>query len=391
MKKIITINAGSSSLKVSLFNTDSEEAYASASIEGIGVGQAILVPEINGSKETHDIIAADHHAAAAVIKEWLRGIIEEGDTINAAAYRVVHGGDRYKDATIIDDDVVSYLEEITPLAPNHMPAAVACIRAFRDAYPAIVHVACFDTAFFHSIPDVARTLALPKRLRDQGLRRYGFHGISYEYLFDHFVHNEGESAKAHSRVIIAHLGSGASIAAIKDGKPIDMTMGLTPASGIVMSTRSGDVDPGIFDFLMQEEGASPDTVRNTLYKESGLLGVSETTADMRQLLEDRKTDPRAKLAIDLFCYTIRKQIGAYSAALDGVDSIIFSAGIGERSAPIREQVLEGLEYLGVEVDSEKNQQNARTISKDSSSVGVYVIPTREDAVLVAKAQQHVSN
>lgn len=386
MTTILTINAGSSSLKVSLFYAGEETAYATASIEGIGVGQAIFVPEIGDSKETHNVTANDHHDAAAIVKEWIQSTLKDGDDVQAAAYRVVHGGDRFKDATIIDDEVVSYLEDITPLAPNHMPPAVACIRAFRETYPEIMHVACFDTAFFHDVPEVARTLALPKRLREQNLRRYGFHGLSYEYLIGNLAEHEGTDI-ANGRTIIAHLGSGASIAALKDGHPIDMTMGLTPASGIVMSTRSGDIDPGLFDFLMKEEGASAETIRNTLYKESGLLGVSETTADMRQLLADQATDPRAKLAIDLFCYIIRKQIGAYTAALGGVDNIVFSAGIGERSAPIREHILEALTYLGFELNTEANNTNERRISTEDSRVGVYVIPTREDAVLVKKATE----
>lgn len=384
MKKIITINAGSSSLKVSLFDSAEEDAYASATVEGIGVGQAIFVPEIDGTKRTENIVSDNHHQAAATIKSWLQSTLDEGDTIGAAAYRVVHGGDRYKDAIAIDDDIVSYMESIAPLAPNHMPPAVACIRAFREVYPNILHVACFDTAFFHDIPDVARTLPLPKRLRDQGLRRYGFHGISYDYLLGDLQRKESEDV-ANGRVIICHLGSGASIAAIKGGGPVDMSMGLTPASGIIMSTRCGDIDPGVLDFLLKEEGATADSIRNTLYKESGLLGISETTADMRQLISDSESDPRAKLAIDIFCYTIRKRIGSYTAALGGVDAIVFSAGIGERSAPIRRQVLDGLEYLGVEVDQERNDQNKRLISSDGSAVKVYVIPTREDAVLVGKA------
>ncbi len=384
MSTIITINAGSSSLKVSIFTSADSDALASVSLEGIGVGNGMMIIEKNDTKEKIPQESADHHEAAAIIKGWLESTLPSDAKIAAASYRVVHGGERFKDATVIDDDVVSYLAGITPLAPNHMPAAVACIEAFRAEYPEILHVACFDTAFFHDIPAVAKTLALPKRLRDQGMRRYGFHGISYDYLTNEYARKRGTEATG--RIIIAHLGSGGSMTAVLNGKPIDMTMGLTPASGIVMSTRSGDIDPGVFDFLMKEEGASIDTVRNTLYKESGLLGISETTADMLQLLNTRDEDPRAKLAIEVYTYVIRKYIGAYTAALGGLDAIIFSAGIGERSAPIRGQVLEGLEYLGVFVDEAKNQANDYTISTEESKVAVHVIPTREDSVLVNKAQ-----
>jgi acetate kinase len=373
---------------VAVFSEHSDTPIMSVSIEGIGTPEASLIP--NGEYGSGQTVKAaiPHHKAASVAAFWWlnsRGI--DSFSVRAVGHRVVHGGERYSESVRINDGVVTYLTAITSLAPNHMPVALTCIAEFRNKYYDAAHIACFDTAFFHEVPNVARTLALPRDIRDAGVRRYGFHGLSYEYLLQDFKRVEGEMA-AFGRVIIAHLGSGASIAALKDGKPIDMSMGFTPASGIVMSTRTGDIDPGVIDFLIRERSMTIDEVNELLYEKSGLLGLSETTADMHSLLEKQHTDPRAQLAIDIFCYTVKKHIGAYAAALGGVDSIIFSAGIGERSSEVRARSLAGLEFMGVNVSTRKNEANERLISAPHSRVGVHVIPTHEDTVLVQKTRQH---
>lgn len=381
--KILTVNAGSSSVKLALFENDYDNPVLSVSIENIGTAEtASLIPSGQyGSNDTNEIKATNHREAIEAAVEWLHQQAHI-DGIDAIGHRVVHGGTEHHRPARIDDELMEYLHSITPLAPNHMHPSLSCIEALRTSYPESVHVATFDTGFFKEVPTVARTLALPRELRDQGIQRYGFHGLSYEYLLDNFGKTEGEEAKK-GRVIIAHLGSGASISAIKDGKPLDMSMGFTPASGIIMSTRSGDIDPGVIDYLLAQ-GKTREEIQRLLYKESGLLGLSENTADMYTLLQSEATDERARLAIEVFCYTIRKTIGAYSAVLGGVDSIIFAAGIGERSAEIRARVCEPLAYLGVEIDKERNENGERLISTDDSTVGVHVIHTHEDRIIAVK-------
>lgn len=364
----LSVNAGSSSLKVSVFDRDAPETpRASLAIEDIG-------PSIEALE-----------TATKRIQQWLIGELSiQPDEIEAVGHRVVHGGERYSTASLITPDLLSYLESITPLAPNHMPRAVASINAFLTAYPNAHHVACFDTAFFHNIPEVAKTLPIPLSLqKEAGIRRYGFHGLSYTSLLASFKEHEGDVAHQ-GRVILAHLGSGASVAACKDGQPIDMSMGFTPVSGIMMSTRSGDIEPGVLTYLATQKGMTPAELSDLVTYQSGLLGVSGTTDDMHALLNTQHENPQVALAIELFCYKIKKTIGGYAAALGGVDSIIFSGGIGERSAEIRGRILQGLEFLGIVIDEERNSQGARLISSDRSTVGVHVIPAREDYSIVTQ-------
>lgn len=381
---LLSINAGSSSLKVSVFESDNlESPKTSVSIEGIGTPDACLIPDgVFGSDQTRKLPIDTPEIAAGYVKDWLTDELAISPTdIQAIGYRVVHGGDKYDRPTIITDETIDYLESITPLAPNHMPATLASLRAFRITYPELAHVACFDTSFFHNLPEVAKMLTINKKIQDKyDMRRFGFHGISYQSLLDNFHQNEGEEATK-GRIIMAHLGSGASVTACVNGQPVDTSMGFTPVSGIMMSTRSGDLEPGVVTYL-QRQGMSLDEVSKLVTYESGLLGVSGKTADMYTLIKSRKTDPDAKIAIDLFCYKVKKQIGAYMAALGGVDSIIFSGGIGERSAEIRSQVLEGLEFASVYLDNERNEQNARCISSGHSAVGVHVIQAREDVTII---------
>lgn len=385
---ILSVNAGSSSLKVAVFDeVQQNKPIISAAIEGIASSAACLIPDgAYGKENTIALTIADHQAAAIAIMWWLKARGVDVLQVKAVGHRVVHGGDRYDQATVINDEAIEYIRSITPLAPNHIPIALVCIDAFKARYRAATHIACFDTAFFHDIPRVARTIAVPEIIRKLGVRRYGFHGLSYEYILKDFMMHEGEVA-ANGRVIIAHLGSGASLTAIKNGFPIDMTMGFTPASGIVMSTRTGDIDPGLIDFLLRERNMTPQEVSDLIYKQSGLLGVSGTTADMYKLLMDRAHDENAALAIDIFCYGIKKTIGAYAAILGGVDSIIFSAGIGERSAAVRQQVIGGLDFLGATVDDVRNERGDRLISAEHSRVGIHVIPTHEDVIIAQKTIQ----
>ncbi len=365
---LLSVNAGSSSLKVSVFNRhDLDAPQSSLAIEDIGT-----------SSETPE-------SATQRVQQWITDELSiRPEEIEAVGHRVVHGGMRYSSASPITPDLISYLTGITPLAPNHMPGTLASINAFLAAYPNVPHVACFDTSFFHDIPDVAKTLPIPLSLqRAAGIRRYGFHGLSYASLLASFKEHEGETAYK-GRVILAHLGSGASVAACKDGLPVDMSMGFTPVSGIMMSTRSGDLEPGILTYLETQKGMAADELSDLFTKKSGLLGVSETTADMHVLLDTQDQNPQVKLAIDLFCYKIKKTIGSYAAALGGIDSIIFSGGIGERSAEIRARILEGLGFLDIIVDDTRNAENARLISSDRSDVGVHVIPAREDYSIVTQ-------
>jgi acetate kinase len=371
---VLSVNAGSSSLKVSVFDQNNY-AYSRASLS------------------IEDIAATPEASQQAVyqVQQWLRDevSIHESD-ITAVGHRVVHGGEKYSSATSIDHDLLMYLQSITPLAPNHMPSAIASIEAFTRSYPEAHHVACFDTSFFHTVPMVAKTLPIPLSLqKESGIRRYGFHGLSYQGLLASFEEVEGKNA-ANGRVILAHLGSGASVAAVHCGNPVDMSMGFTPVSGIMMSTRSGDLEPGLMTYLASQKHMTTAQISHLLSHESGLLGVSEMTADMHALLQAQSAHPQAALAVDLFCYKIKKQIGAYAAALGGVDSIIFSGGIGERSAEIRRRICQGLEFLGIVIEEEKNSRNERLISAETSTVGVHVIPAQEEISIITQTMQVIS-
>jgi acetate kinase len=371
---VLSVNAGSSSLKVSVFDrNDPALARASFAVE--------------------DIEPTSHATQTAVkqVQQWLQDKLSLSiKDVEAIGHRVVHGGEKYDSAVRITPDVRTYLESITPLAPNHMPSALATISAFTDEYPTAQHVACFDTSFFHAVPEVAKIFPLPLSLqKESGIRRYGFHGLAYAGLLDSFRQHEGETAYR-GRVILAHLGSGASVAAIKDGQPLDMSMGFTPVSGIMMSTRSGDLEPGVMTYLATEKGMSSQDISTLLSHQSGLLGVSELTADMHVLLNSQQDNPQAALAIELFCYKIKKMIGAYTAVLGGVDSIIFSGGIGERSAEIRRGICQGLAYLGIELEDSRNNSSERLISADTSRVGIHVIPAREEYSIITQTIQVIN-
>jgi acetate kinase len=276
-------------------------------------------------------------------------------------------------------DLLATLRSLIPVDPEHLPQAIAAIEGLSDALPAVPQVACFDTAFHRTMPRVAQTYALPRRYTDAGVVRYGFHGLSYEYVVERLRTIDPSAARG--RVVIAHLGNGASMAAIRDGRSVDTTMGFSPTGGLVMSTRPGDLDPGVVIYLQREAGLTLENAGRVLNKEAGLLAVSTTSADMQDLLAREESDPRAAEAIALFCYTARKSLGALAAVLAGLDALIFTGGIGEHAAPVRARICAGVEFLGIHIDDDRNAANASLISPDTGPVAVRVIRTDEDLMI----------
>ncbi len=378
---ILTINGGSSSIKFALFDGALRRILA-GSIERIGLPEAALrvqglTPQDNFSRP---VTAPDHTAAVAVLMDWIE---ERGVALAAVGHRVVHGGPKYSQPERITAKMVEALHGLCPFDPEHLPEEILLTEAFHRRYPELPQVACFDTAFHHCLPRVAQVLPIPRRYEAQGLRRYGFHGLSYAYLMEELARL---GVPATGRVILAHLGNGASLAAVQDGKPIDTSMGFTPAAGVVMSTRSGDLDPGVAGYLMKN--MTPEQFSHLVNHESGLLGVSQTSSDMRDLLAHESTDVRAAEAVALFCYQIKKCIGAYTAALGGLDTLVFAGGIGENAPVIRARICDGLEFLGIEIDKQRNAGNAAVISASSGRVTVRVMHTDEE-VMIAKSVCHV--
>lgn len=389
---LLTVNAGSSSIKfdvVSLDNRASSDKVCTVSLSGIGQADIVLhvtLPDKTLPAQTfapEDLETAMQAALEAI------NDARQNYRLAAVGHRIVHGGLRHE-SIVIDDDLLVELEQFAVFDPEHMPAALRLVRRLREQYADIPHVACFDTAFFADLPAVAQTLPLPSKYSNLGLKRYGFHGLSYTYLSEKLVTVAGEEL-AHGRIIMAHLGSGASLAATKDGRPIDTTMSFTPASGIPMSSRSGDLDPGIALFLQQKAGLSLEEFTHMVNHEAGLLGVSGLTADMKSLIDASEQNQLAALAVDLFCYRVRLAIGSLSAALGGVDAVVISGGIGEQSATIRSRILSDLAYLGVQVDEVSNKAGHQTITTGDSRVPVFVIPTDESASIVREVATVLNN
>lgn len=381
---LLSVNAGSSSIKCAAYVAhDQPEEFCTATVENIGEPTAVLITKpAAAAKSTRAVAIPDHTAAMHQILDWLASQLPLED-LQAIGHRIVHGGVAFEHPTRITQSVADTLHELSALDPDHMPAALQVMAVVDQRLASVPQVACFDTVFFAHIPDVAQLIPLPKQVRDLGVRRYGFHGLSYSYLLDSFRTHEGEDA-AKGRIIMAHLGSGASLAALKNGQPVDMTMGFTPASGIPMSTRSGDLDPGVAFFLNRTAAQTAAEFDHMVNKESGLLAVSETTADMHDLLQAQQNDPRAATAIELFCYEVTKAIGALTTTIGGLDSLIFAGGIGERSAEIRQRICQNLEHLGLKLSQEANQASERCISAAESDVGVHVIPTDESLTIVTQ-------
>jgi acetate kinase len=381
-RRILTMNRGSATLKSALYDTANQEnLLLSIDVDEDGVsGVRLKITDGNGATLADSSPKGDAPDAAL---NAMFGWLEKNGFLTglaAAGHRIVHGGSKYTDPQRISPEFVSEMETLLPLDPDHLPAAIHGIRYIAAKFPGLPQVACFDTAFHRELPTVARMYALPRSLYDRGIRRFGFHGLSYEYVMSEL--RASEPTLAGGRVIIAHLGSGASIAAVKQGKSVDTSMGFTPLEGLVMSTRSGDLDPGALIYLLETERRSAKGLDALLNKESGLLGVSGITGDMRSLLEKMPHDAHAAEAVDLFCYRVKKYIGAYAAALGGLDALVFAGGIGERAPAIREKICEGLDFLGIRLDAPSNQANATTISARESPVKVRMIKTNEDLMIV---------
>ena len=381
---VLAINGGSSSIKFALYNADADMTRRLyGKIDRIGLPKATLT--VYGIKEgprTESIDARDHATAASALMDLLARL-PGADALAAIGHRVVHGGPKYREPRLITPEVLDELRRVSPYDPEHLPAEIRLIEAFADRYPGLPQVACFDTAFHRDMPRAARLLPIPRRFAAKGVERYGFHGLSYTYLLEELWRVAGRDA-ANGRVILAHLGNGASLAAVRGGKCIDTTMAFTPAAGLLMSTRSGDLDPGLVWYLARSEGMTPEEFNRMVNYDSGLLGVSETSSDMRDLLGRESDDVRAAEAIELFCYQTRKWIGAFAAALSGLDTLVFSGGIGENAAAVRERICAGLEFLGVRLEPARNESGAPVISSENSPVAVRIIRTDEE-VMIARA------
>ena len=386
---ILTVNAGSSSIKLALFDSqDVLKPVFEASIENIGQPTAdFAATGANQPDVVKSVTAADHGAAAFILLDWLKQL--QDGSIAVIGHRIVHGGPKYYEPRLIDDELLAGLRELTIFDPEHLPVEIQLIQTFQRQFPDVKQVACFDTAFHHNLPDVARLLPIPRHYEAAGVRRYGFHGLSYEFVLEQLKQLDGAEA-ANGRLILAHLGNGVSLAAVHSGQSIDTTMGLTPAAGVPMSSRSGDLDPGLGLYLSRSQGLDAEQFNDMVNFKSGLLGISETTSDMKKLLEAEAEDSRAKLAIDLFCYQIKKSIGSLAAALGGLDTLVFTGGMGEQAPKIRAGICDGLDFLGIEIDDQCNQANAEVISADGSRVKVRVIHTNEASTIAKDTWQLVN-
>jgi len=382
-ERILTINGGSSSIKFSLYKIEEPlKQMFNGQIENIGSAKAKLSfnNSVTEQKNSISIEAADHNEAADHLIDWLEK--QEGfGSIKAIGHRIVHGMN-HTEPEKITAELLDELKKISAYDPDHLPEEIKLIEVFGKRYPSLKQIACFDTSFHTSMPTVAKLLPIPRRYNEKGIQRYGFHGLSYSFLIKE-LHRLAGSDIANGKVILAHLGSGASLAAVKNGKSIDTSMGFTPASGLPMGTRTGDLDPGVAWYLMQFEKLSSKEFNHLINHESGLLGVSQTSSDMRELMEVEDTNGNAKDAIELFCYQTKKWIGSFAAALGGLDTLVFSGGIGEHSPEVRTKICDGLEFLGIELDEIKNMNNEGIISTEKSKVTVRVIKTNEE-VMIAK-------
>jgi acetate kinase len=383
---IAVINAGSSSVKFALYAaTDDAELLFHGQVEGLGVAPHLRIRNAQGETVADQAWPAEgfsHEAATREILTQGRRLIGDARVIGIG-HRVVHGGPEYSTPVRLDHHVLAALSQFIPLAPLHQPHNLAPIRAIMDAAPQIPQVACFDTAFHRSQDQLAQSFALPRQFTKEGVRRYGFHGLSYQYLLSRLAVLDPDRAKA--RVIIAHLGNGASLCAVNDGLSVASTMGFTAVDGLMMGTRCGALDPGVIIYLMQQHQMDAGAIEDLIYRRSGLLGVSGISSDMRTLRAS--SDPAAREAIALFIYRIVREIGSLVAALGGVDAIVFSGGIGENDARTREEVVEGCRWIGAIIDAERNSRSAALISADTSRVAVWVIPTDEEHLIARQTRQ----
>ncbi len=374
---VLSFNSGSSSHKFALyrFAAGGEELVAEGAAEGIGVERGRLWIRDSGARtlaEGARRFARFEDAFDALFDEIARLGLPHPD---ASGHRIVHGGPDHFAPERVTPALIEELRRLVPFAPLHLPVEIRGLEAMAARWAGRPQAVCFDTGFHRRMPEIARRLALPRALWDEGIRRYGFHGLSYEYI----MATLGPAPPA--RTVIAHLGNGASMAAVHNGNPIDTTMGFTPSGGFMMSTRSGDLDPGALLYLLAHKGYDAARLERTINHESGLRGVSGLSSDVKELLEARASDPRAALALEMFCYQVRKQVGAFAAAMGGLDLLVFTAGIGERAAPVRAEICRGLRHLGVILDPARNDANADTIGAETSRCAVRVIPTNEDLMI----------
>ena len=377
---ILVLNGGSSSLRFAVVRADAQlTRVCSGTLNRIGQEDAWLeVDATAGAGTRHALPMRDHAAAVGSLVRWLRHHGDADDLV-AAGHRVVHGMAHF-DPELVTPGLLADLRRIEPVDPDHLPVEIELMDAVRAVLPGLPQVACFDTQFHRHLPRVAAQLPIPRRYEAQGLRRYGFHGLSYDFLL-HELERVGGARVARGRVILAHLGGGASLSAVRDGRCVDTTMSFTPTAGLVMGTRSGDLDPSLAAYLERTEGMSSAQFLKMVNRDSGLLGVSGTSADMRELLAAEAGDPRAAEAVALFCYQARKAIGSFAAALGGLDTLVFSGGIGENAPAIRARICDGLQFLGVDVDARRNADAPGVISSSTGRVAVHVIRTNEAHVI----------
>jgi acetate kinase len=380
--RILTINGGSSSIKFAMFEAGgSLRRILEGGIDRIGQPKATfrVKGETPADNFSRLVTAPDHTVAVGALMDW---IAERSgrDALTAVGHRVVDGGPKYSKPERITAEMVAELHRLSPFDPDHMPEELLLTEAFHRRFPHLPQVACFDTAFHHDLPRVAQLLPIPRRYEAQGVRRYGFHGLSYAFLMEELA-RLGDPAATTGRVILGHLGNGASLAAVRDGKSVDTSMSFTPTAGVPMSTRSGDLDPGLVWYLARTEKMSAKQFNEMVNFESGLLGISETSSDMRDLLNRETQDVRAAEAVAVFCYQVRKWIGGFAAALGGLDTLVFSGGIGENAPAVRARICDGLGFLGIELEEKRNARNEGVISAAASRVAVRVIRTDEERMI----------
>ena len=387
--RVLAINSGSSSLKAAVYEFGpGEERVLSVESSRIGLPGSRL--RVVGADERVVVDGPqdlpDHEAARQALFRQLDG---EHPALrpDAVGHRVVHGGGRHWAPELVVPELMVSLDQLARIDPEHLPQAIAAIRAVEQAYPAVPQVACFDTGFHQGLPAVARRYALPHDLAEAGVVRYGFHGLSYEYVLQEL--RRIDEPAAGGRVVIAHLGNGASMTALHEGRSIDTTMGFSPTGGLVMGTRCGDLDPSVIVYLLRERGMTVEAISRLINRQAGLLGVSGTSGDMRDLLSAEASDSRATDAVALFCYQAKKYLGASAATLGGLDLLVFTAGIGERAAPVRERICAGLKFLGIELDGERNRRHGPVISSERSRVTVRVITTNEELMVARYASRVV--
>lgn len=380
--KVMAINSGSSSLKFKLFEMPEEVVITEGAFERIGLSGSVFGYTYKGEKTKEEMTIANHEMAVKHLLDTLieQNIIESYDEIEGVGHRISHGGTYYQDATLIDDSVEQHIEELSVLSPLHNPVNLIGIRSFKNVLPHAKQVAIFDTSFHQGMPEKNYMYALPyKYYEEYSIRRYGFHGPSHQYVTEEALKFDPEHTK---KLIVCHIGSGGSIAAMVEGQSINTSMGFTPLSGLVMGTRTGDLDPQILPFIQEKEGLSPQELRKMMHEDSGLLGLSGISSDYRDVEEAADNgNERAKMALEVFAQRVIFYIGAYAAQMNGVDCIAFTAGVGEHSDRLRKYVCDSLSYLGVEIDEDKNHENAWSLETENSKVRVLVIPTDEEVVI----------